>query len=320
MVVKRFMSSINIAKTCAQLSAAEENGKIVRKKNFTDKEVALLLDLAEPHIKLLTSKLTNTVTNKLKKSVWYDISRKINAQGVEQRTWREIKCKWQGLTSGAKNKIAKEKRKIGGGSGPRPLDPVSPKIVSLFGDSPSWAGISCGVESAVPSTSAALPTAPNARSNGSSKTAPEMLAQLATGFPPPTQLEDSQHSYEYNEEQRELMRLVEEASGRWESEQEPSQPVSTDSEFNATKEMAIATEQRGEKGKSKGKGKGKKTSSASTQLPATDGQLSTIDCVKTRRCICPVQHALLLKELSNAALNEKKMKLEILKLEKDLNC
>ena len=45
-----------------EMSAAEE--KHIRKKNFTDREIALLLDMAEPHVQLLTSKFTNTVTNK----------------------------------------------------------------------------------------------------------------------------------------------------------------------------------------------------------------------------------------------------------------
>lgn len=64
------------------------------------------------------------------------------------------------------------------------------------------------------------------------------------------------------------------------------------------------------KGKGNGKGKGKRKSKKTEK---------TLEIVKTCRCICPMQHFLLEQEYKNSILIEKKIKLEILKLEKELS-
>jgi hypothetical protein len=122
-------------------------------------------------------------------------------------------------------------------------------------------------------------------------------------------------SLDDEEQQREeLQRLVEDASGALFTDEES---MTTDEELEAQRSMAIAIESRS-RGKGKGKGKGKETKKQSRPHDNFI-EIDRVDIVKTCRCMCPLQHALLKQEYTNALLNEKKMKLEILKLEKDLN-
>jgi hypothetical protein len=76
---------------------------------------------------------------------------------------------------------------------------------------------------------------------------------------------------------------------------------------------------RKKKGKETFKGNGKTTKKPTSTTSTSSESSDKLDVVKTCRCICPLQHKLFLKELENAELHGKKMRLEIKKLERELN-
>lgn len=148
-----------------------------RKSNFSGNEIALLIELTEPHIEVLSSKLTNSITNERKKDIWKNICNSINAQGVDNRTWEEIKDKWQAMQKQAKSiasQSKKESQRTGGGASQHKLDPITEKMVSLYGACPTWAGISGGIE-----TKPGRPT--TAYSPTSQPTASTILTPMADG-------------------------------------------------------------------------------------------------------------------------------------------
>lgn len=129
---------------------ADETGKRNRKANFTAAECTLLLEEAEKNLDIIKNKFSTVLTNKKKNEVWEKISRKVNALGVCVRTVQEIKDKWRGMISSAKKEhcnVAKQKRMTGGGQKPSSPKPTTKKIIDLFGDNPSFSGISGELES-----------------------------------------------------------------------------------------------------------------------------------------------------------------------------
>jgi hypothetical protein len=128
---------------------------------------------------------------------------------------------------------------------------------------------------------------------------------------------------------RDLKRLIDVASmrtGTSELDDSMSEIMSAESEadeyhHDKRRKMAVAIESgRVGKGKGKDKGKGKWKGKASENGKGKDTEpANELDIVKTCKCICPIQHALMGVEYENAMLNKKRIKLEILKLERDLN-
>ncbi|CAG2213553.1 unnamed protein product [Mytilus edulis] len=76
--------------------------KRLKKTNFTVAEEDLIQQLVEKHSSIINGKLTNTVTNQLKKKVWDDIAIKVNSLGVAIRTATEVRNKWRNTTRVAK--------------------------------------------------------------------------------------------------------------------------------------------------------------------------------------------------------------------------
>ncbi|XP_020911113.2 t-SNARE domain-containing protein 1-like [Exaiptasia diaphana] len=121
-----------------------------RKANFTSSECTIILEEAEKHLDIIKSKFSTVITNKKKKETWKDITSKVNALGVSERTPEEIKDKWRAMVSTAKkkhNKVAKTRKETGGGKKPASPTPTTIKIIDLFGEDPSFSGISGGLES-----------------------------------------------------------------------------------------------------------------------------------------------------------------------------
>lgn len=121
-----------------------------RKANFTASETTLLLEEAEKNIVVIRNKFSSVITNKKKTEVWEDITRKVNALGVCQRSTQEIKDKWRGMVGNAKKEhcqIKKSIKQTGGGHGPASPNAASKKIIDIFGEDPSFSGISGGLES-----------------------------------------------------------------------------------------------------------------------------------------------------------------------------
>ena len=129
---------------------ADPSAKRNRKANFTAAESAVILEEAEKHLNIIKSKFSNVITNRKKNEVWESIRQKVNALGVCVRTVQEVKDKWRGMVSSAKkehSKIGKEKKMTGGGRKPGSPNPSTQKIIDLFGEDPSFSGISGGLES-----------------------------------------------------------------------------------------------------------------------------------------------------------------------------
>lgn len=129
---------------------ADEAAKRNRKANFTAAECSLILDEAEKQIDLIRNKFSSNITNQKKNKAWDEITGKVNSLGVCVRTSTEVKDKWRAMVSSAKkmhNNLGKERRMTGGG--PKPPSPTSTtkKIIDLFGDNPSFSGISGGLQS-----------------------------------------------------------------------------------------------------------------------------------------------------------------------------
>ncbi|XP_068695997.1 uncharacterized protein [Montipora foliosa] len=78
-----------------------------RKPNFSAQEIAIITQKFEENQAVLKSKFTNTNTNKMKQSVWEEMTIAVNAVGTAHRSVSEVKEKWTNLQRTAKNELSK---------------------------------------------------------------------------------------------------------------------------------------------------------------------------------------------------------------------
>ena len=125
-------------------SPLEVSRKKPRKHNFSVSEVAVLTEKVEENLHILQSKFTTAITNQKKNEVWRNIAVAVNAVGVERRTVLEVREKWKNLHSSAKKEFAsfkKDIKKTGGGPAPKTPSAATAKIMEIFHDTPSFAGL-----------------------------------------------------------------------------------------------------------------------------------------------------------------------------------
>ena len=90
---------------------------------------------------MLESKFTNTTTNKLKQSVWEEMTSAVNTVGTAHRSVAEVKEKWTNLQRTAKHKLSKfreEQRKTGGGPPAKTPSPSTDRILEFLKGTPSF--------------------------------------------------------------------------------------------------------------------------------------------------------------------------------------
>ena len=136
--------------TMSTMAENTEPPKRARKLNFTAAKCTLLLTVAEENINIIKSKFTNAITNKNKSKLCEEITDQVNSLGVCKRSVTEIKEKWRGMVGSAKKvhfKIATDRQKTGGGSKPVSPEGETKNIIDLFGEDPSFSGITGGIES-----------------------------------------------------------------------------------------------------------------------------------------------------------------------------
>ena len=81
-----------------------------RSSNWDSSEITLLQQLVQENMSTLQSKLTNSVTNSRKISIWKNIAVQINLLGLHYRTDKEVKTKWQNMQTSAKKQYADRKK------------------------------------------------------------------------------------------------------------------------------------------------------------------------------------------------------------------
>jgi hypothetical protein len=102
-----------------------------RSSNWDSSEITLLRQLVQENMSTLRSKLTNSVTNSRKISIWINIAVQINSLGLHNRTDKEVKTKWQNMQTSAKKQYADRKKyatQTGGGSSTKELSNETEKI------------------------------------------------------------------------------------------------------------------------------------------------------------------------------------------------
>ena len=123
--------------------------KRLKKANFSVAEENLIQEEVEKNLKVLTGKINNQHTNKMKNEIWQNITDKVNSLGVACRTQNEVRNKWRNTTREAKSiytKYRSETGKTGGGPKPREPSVAVEKVISLLQDTASFKGIPGGVE------------------------------------------------------------------------------------------------------------------------------------------------------------------------------
>lgn len=96
----------NMASSVATVSQMQKGiQKRSRKTNWSDSEITVLTEKVEENLDLIRSKFSNNVTNAKKNAAWLEITEAVNAVGVAYRTVQEVRDKWKNLTSTAKERI-----------------------------------------------------------------------------------------------------------------------------------------------------------------------------------------------------------------------
>ena len=122
-----------------------------RSSNWDSSEITLLRQLVQENMSTLRSKLTNSVTNSRKISIWKNIAVQINSLGLHYRTDKEVKTKWQNMQTSAKKQYADRKKyatQTGGGPPAKNLSNETEKIVDMMKDCSSFVGLQ-GCESSI---------------------------------------------------------------------------------------------------------------------------------------------------------------------------
>nr|XP_022332179.1 nuclear apoptosis-inducing factor 1-like isoform X1 [Crassostrea virginica] len=109
-----------------------------RKRNFTAREVEILVEEVEKNKAVLFAPHKDVNTNNKKNQCWNEIRCLINSIGIQERTSAEIVKKWRDISSQAKKKEAQFRREqVKTGDGPPPLpvntNDIDQKIVAIIG-------------------------------------------------------------------------------------------------------------------------------------------------------------------------------------------
>ena len=108
-----------------------------RRPNFNTEELKTIADEVSMRKPLLFGKLSDVVTNEKKTKAWKEITVKVNAVSLTERTYDEIRKKWIDWSSAVKVKAAKIKlamNKTGSGSmNMAPLTSLEEKVISIIG-------------------------------------------------------------------------------------------------------------------------------------------------------------------------------------------
>lgn len=122
-----------------------------RSQNFSLTETEIIKNQVRLN-PILEAKHGNTVTNAKKQHIWRNITDKVDAVGVSQRTVQEVKDKWRNMCREAKLKFTEHRRqsqKTGGGPPPTPLSPNIADVVDMYRDSSAFSGIQGGMETSI---------------------------------------------------------------------------------------------------------------------------------------------------------------------------
>jgi hypothetical protein len=115
-----------------------------RSSNWDSSVITLLQHLVQENLFTLRSKLTNSVTNSRKISIWKNIAVQINSLGLHYRNDKEVKIKWQNMQTSAKKQYADRKKyatQTGGGPPAKKLSNETEKIVDMMKDCSSFVGL-----------------------------------------------------------------------------------------------------------------------------------------------------------------------------------
>ena len=88
-----------------------EGGKEIRKANFTQQEIIILIEEYRARESVLKGQLSSGVTNRERENAWREITDVINSSNPNvKRSVANIKKKWNNLTSTMKEHLCQERR------------------------------------------------------------------------------------------------------------------------------------------------------------------------------------------------------------------
>jgi len=123
-----------------------------RGPNFTSGEVEKLKTEYERRKSILKAKFSSSITHTVKNNQWKQITAEVNKVGTHNRTYEQIKRKWENIQSEIKNKLADEysaskRKKTGGGeaTGHDPT-PEDDRMIAIIGETAIF-GIEGGIDS-----------------------------------------------------------------------------------------------------------------------------------------------------------------------------
>ncbi|CAG2211073.1 NAIF1 [Mytilus edulis] len=120
-----------------------------RKPSFSQKEVDVLTEKVRCQSDTLFSQFSDTLTNKKKKSAWFEVQNSVNATSMVYRNVDEIKKKWDDVKRNTKKRtvsVRRDRNLTGGGErSVEPLSSVEEAVVSLIGEEKIY-GISEGLD------------------------------------------------------------------------------------------------------------------------------------------------------------------------------
>jgi len=109
-----------------------------RKANFSSEEVDILVEEVGKRKEVLFAKFSAVVTNQRKKMEWQEIADRMNVVSKQVRDQKDVKKKWQDLSSSSKKKEScrrREMNKTGGGEAEyENVSTMEQKVIAVIGE------------------------------------------------------------------------------------------------------------------------------------------------------------------------------------------
>ncbi|KAJ8278248.1 hypothetical protein GJAV_G00085550 [Gymnothorax javanicus] len=109
----------------------------VKKKNFSNREIEVLLEEVERRRYILLSGVSVGISRKRKRMEWQRVCAAVNAAGSANRTTPEVKKKWSDLKVQAKKRISAHRQGFcasGWSVGSTELSPIDVRLASIIED------------------------------------------------------------------------------------------------------------------------------------------------------------------------------------------